>query len=232
LFPDADDYVAGMRMIVGICACLLWLGSASFSAPKPHSVSFGKWTSIKLIQEGEDKRTNDLRVRPLLVDGRTKEFTTGQLHDVTERTFVVQRVYRLNDSLPQETGAIHWLWQRGGWLLVDRVTGKVQTILLPAFDPYSSDVNWFRDYAAYCGISDDGQKPFAVVAQLGRRKPVLKKALADPSDGKDFECATPIWQRDPARVIFEPSNQAKFTYTVRSRAVDLVSDSDADDGEE
>jgi hypothetical protein len=108
----------------------------------------------------------------------------------------------------------------------------VQTILLPAFDPYSSDVNWFRDYAAYCGISDDGQKPFAVVAQLGRRKPVLKKALADPSDGKDFECATPIWQRDPARVIFEPGNQAKFTYTVRSRAVDLVSNSEADDGEE
>lgn len=61
---------------------------------------------------------------------------------------MVQRVFRLNDSLRQETGAIHWFWQRGGWLLVDRSTGKVQTDLLPAFDPYSSDVNWFRDYAA------------------------------------------------------------------------------------
>jgi hypothetical protein len=218
-------------MVTRICAGVLLLGSRSLSAAKPHFVGFGKWTSIKLVLEGEEKRTKDLRVRPLLVDGRTKEFTTGQLHDVTERTFVVQRAYRLNDSLPQETGAVHWLWQRGGWLLVDRVTGKVQTILLPAFDPYSSDVNWFRDYAAYCGISDDGQKPFAVVAQLGRRKPVLKKALVDPSDGKDLECATPIWQRDPARVTFEPKNEAKFTYTVRSRAVDFIS-SDADEGEE
>jgi len=97
-----------MRMATGICAGVLLLGSTPLSAAKPHFVGFGKWTSIKLIQEGEDKRTGD---------------------------------------------------------------------------------------------------------------------------GKDFECATPIWRRDPARVIFEPKNQAKFTYT-RSRAVDLVSNSDADDGEE
>ena len=219
-----------MRKIIGTCACLLGLGSATFSAPKPHSVSFGKWSSIKLIDEGEEKQI-DLRVRPLLVDGRIKEFTVGQPHDVTERTFVVQRVYRLNDSLPQETGAIHWSWQRGGWLLVDRSTGKVQTILLPAFDPYSSEVNWFRDYAAYCGISDDAQKGFAMVAQLGRRKPLLKKTLADSTDPQEFQCKAPIWQRDPARVTFEPRNEARFTYTVRSRAVDLLSN-DTDEGEE
>jgi hypothetical protein len=217
-------------MMTGICACFLWLGSAAFSATKLHSVGFGKWTSIRLAEEGAEKRL-DVRTRPLLVDGRIKEFIVGQPHDVTEWTFVVQRVYRLNDSLPQETGAIHWLWQRGGWLLVNRSTGKVQPILLPAFDPYSSDANWFRDYAAYCGVSDDGQKSFAIVAQLGSKKPLLKKPLADSSAGQDFECKTPIWQRDPARVIFEPKNEAKFTYTVKSRAVDLLS-SDADEGEE
>jgi hypothetical protein len=94
---------AGMKMIVRICACVLLLGSASFSVPKPHSVGFGRWTSIKLIEEGEEKQI-DISVRPLLVDGRTREFIVGQPHDVTERTFVVQRVYRLNDSLAQETG--------------------------------------------------------------------------------------------------------------------------------
>ncbi len=218
---------------MGICACLVLLGSASFSAPKPHSVGFGRWASIKLIQEGVEQGTIDLRVRPLLVDGRTKEFTFGQPHDVTERTFVVQRIYRLNDSLPQEAGAVHWFWQRGGWLLVDRVTGKLQPLPLPAFDPYSSDVNWFRDYAAYCGVSDDGQKSFAVVAQLGRRRPLLKKTLGGSTDGPEFRCKAPIWQRDPARVTFDPKNEAKFTYTVRNRAVDLMTeDEDRQGGEE
>jgi hypothetical protein len=84
--------------IIGICACLLWPGSASFSAPKPHSVSFGKWASIRLIEEGEEKQI-DLRVRPPF-GGRTKEFTVGQPQDVTEQRFVVQRVYRWNGSPP------------------------------------------------------------------------------------------------------------------------------------
>ena len=42
---------------------------------------------------------------------------------MTDRSFVVRRVLRLNDSLPgDKTG--HWVWQRGPWLLVDRVTGR------------------------------------------------------------------------------------------------------------
>src|SRR5205823_1297807 len=99
--------------------------------------------------------------------------------DVTERTFVVQRMFRLNDSLPQDSGPTHWRWDRGGWLLVDRVSGKVQPIPLSEFDPAVSSVNWFRDYAAYCGISDDAQKHFAMIIQLGKRKALLKKSLAD-----------------------------------------------------
>ena len=220
-------------MIIGICGCLLFLQGESFSVTKAHTVSFGKWMSIKMNEDGENPRTIDLRVRPLLVDGRTKEFTAGLAHDVTERTFTVQRVYRVNDALPQESGATHWLWQHGGWLLVDRVTGKVQTILLPAFDPYVSAVNWFRDYAAYCGISDEGQKAFAIVAQLGHRKPLLKKTLTDSGDGRDPACPAPVWHRDPARVTFEPKNEAKFTYAVRSRAVDMATeDEDRQESEE
>jgi hypothetical protein len=94
-------------------------------------------------------------------------------------------------------------------------------------------VNWFRDYAAYCGISDDAQRGFAIVAQFGRRKPLLKKTLAASTDGQEFKCKAPIWQRDPARVTFEPKNEAKFTYAVRSRAVDLATeDEDRQGGEE
>ena len=55
--------------------------------------------------------------------------------------------------------------------------------------------SWYRDYAAYCGVSDDGKKLFAIVFQIGRRKPVLKKALGEAGggDGPDSECPAPGW---------------------------------------
>ena len=37
-----------------------------------------------------------------MVDGEVKEWTTGDAHDVTDRSFVVRRVIRLNDELPGE----------------------------------------------------------------------------------------------------------------------------------
>jgi hypothetical protein len=73
----------------------------------------------------------------------------------------------------------HWRWQRGGWLRVDRVTGRISQIPLPEFDPYYSTASWYRDYVAYCGVSEDGEKLFVIVAQLGRRKPIFKKALGN-----------------------------------------------------
>lgn len=118
--------------------------------------------------------------------------------------------------------ALRWRWERGGWLLVNRVTGKMQLIPLPEFDPYSSAVAWFRDYAAYCGLSDDGKKISAIIVQLGRRKPLLKKLVADTSgEMPDSECAAPAWERAPSRVTFEPKGEPKFTFTVPTRAVDL-----------
>ena len=175
---------------------------------------------------GEDERTAlDLKVRALLVDGQNKEFITGPPHDVTNRTFVVQRVFRLNDSLPQETVPARWRWERGGWLLVNRVSGKMQLVPLPEFDPYNSEAVWFRDYAAYCGVSDDGKKVSAILVQLGRRKPLLKKALGGAgADMQEAKCGAPIWQRAPSRVTFEPKGEQKFTFTVPTRAVELVTE--------
>ena len=81
----------------------------------------------------------------------------------------------------RKIAAPRWQWQRGGWLLVDRLTGRISPINLPEFDAFYSAASWYRDYVAYCGVSDDGKKTYAMVAQLSRRKPVLKKELS--SDG-------------------------------------------------
>jgi hypothetical protein len=212
---------------------ILLSGNALFAVPKPHVISFGKWTAAKWYV-GPQAKPLDVKIRALYVDTRLKEYTTGLPHEVTDRLFVVRRMFRLNDTLPRETAATtRWTWERGGWLLVDRVTGRVTQIALPEFDPFYSTPSWYRDYIAYCGVSDDGKKLFAVVAQLGRRKPILKKALgeADGDDMPDSECPAPEWQRQPTRVTFEPLENQKLTYSVRGHAVDVVNDAEEDDDE-
>ena len=46
---------------------------------------------------------------------------------------------------------------------VDRLTGRVSQLNLPEFDPFYSTASWYRDYIAYCGVSEDGKKLYAVV---------------------------------------------------------------------
>ena len=204
--------------------CVLWCAPPGTAATKTHAVVFGRWTTIQ-PSAGD---TEGVRIRSLLVDGKTKEVTTGQAHEVTDRTFVVQRMVRVNDSLPQESGPTRWRWERAGWVLVDRMTGRVQPVVLAEFDSDGSQVSWFRDYAAYCGRSDDGQKEFAVIAQVGKRRPLLKKALGEANL---TGCPAPVWQRDPVRVTFATRNDPKLTFTVSSRFVDLATE-DESDGEE
>jgi hypothetical protein len=203
----------------------------ALAAPKTHVVGFGKWTQAKWYV-GPEGKPIDLKIRALYVDTRLKEYTTGVPHEVTDRLFVVRRMFRVNDLLPAETSASpRWLWERGGWLMVDRVTGRVTQINLPEFDSFYSTTSWYRDYIAYCGVSDDGKKLFAVVAQLGRRKPMLKKALGEAyaDDMPDSECPAPAWQRQPPRVTFEPEENQKLTFAVRGHAVDVVNDAEDDE---
>lgn len=207
--------------------CILLLHFTAVAATKPHVVTIGRWTSISVRNEDSEGPLTTVKIRPLYVDGRTKEFTIGMAHDVTERIFLVQRIYRMNDSLPQQIGPTQWQWQRGGWLLVDRVSGKVQQLALSEFDPDSSAANWFRDYAAYCGISDDRQTLFAVIVQIGRRKPLLKKSIGDAHDA----CAPPVWARDPIRVTFAKTPDQKLTFSVKSRAVDAIVQDESEGGE-
>jgi hypothetical protein len=198
---------------------------------KPHVIVFGKWTAVKLSSDLDQNRPDDLKIRPLYVDTRLKEFTFGIPHEVTEQLFVVRRVVRVNDTLPQET-TVRWSWQRSGWLVVDRITGHISQASLPEFDPDSSSASWYRDYVAYCGISDDGHKLSAIVMQLGRRKPVLKKPLGEAAneEASGAECALPAWQRAPMRVSFVSQADQKFTFAVRGHTVEVVSDDDSEEG--
>src|ERR1700720_3293516 len=162
-----------------VLVLLISVANIGAAAAKPHVFTFGRWISVPWLPGGKAHTPVTLKVRGLSLDGRVREYTLGLPHEVTERLFVVQRAFRVNDSLPSEPASSpHWLWQRGGWLIVDRVTGHIAAIALPEFDAYYSAATWYRDYIAYCGISEDGKQLYAVVAQLGRRKAVLKKLLA------------------------------------------------------
>ncbi|HWH61566.1 MAG TPA: hypothetical protein VN682_28340 [Terriglobales bacterium] len=220
-----------MRTLAGICVFAFLVTGTGSAASKPHAVGFGKWSEVKVLVGDDESTPAEMKIRPLIVDGRVKEFTTGIAHDVTDRIFVVQRAYRLNDLLPQESGSSRWRWQRGGWLLVDRTSGRVQAIALPAFDAYYSQVSWFRDYAAYCGLSDDASMRFSVVVQLGRRKPLLKKSVGEKSNAPaNASCPPPVWARAPVRVTFDAPGEAKFAFIVRTQAVDLVTEEDDEGG--
>jgi hypothetical protein len=197
-------------------------------AAKQHVITFGKWISVQWFAGTNDSKPLILKVRALIVDGRLKGYVLGSPHEVTERLFVVRQVSRINDSLPSEQGNPRWQWERGGWLLVDRMTGHISPVNLPEFDTFYSAETWFRDYVAYCGLSDDGKKVYAIVVQIGRRKPVMKNSLAGATvsdEGRpDSACAQPLWQRRPVRVSFEVSGGTRQTFAIRGHVVDLVND--------
>ena len=194
------------------------------AASKPHVVGLGRPLPVKLfLGTGKDSGIG-ITVRALYVDSKLKEFTTGPAHDVTDRQFVVRRAFRINDALPDDPRSTpKWLWQRGTWLLVDRASGKITQLRLPDFDTFYSDVSWYRDYAAYCGTAGGGERLVAVVAQIGTRKALYRKELGQVGDGDlpDSQCATPHWERQPARVTFIPKAGAKFTVSVSGRVGDL-----------
>jgi hypothetical protein len=219
------------RPILLCIALFLLLPAPMFAVTKghPHSISFGRPLSVKLFLGPDEDHTEPMKVRSLYVGTRLTEFVTGEVHEVTDRIFVVRRAYRLNDDLPEDEGKVpHWIWERGGWLMVDRLTGRVSQLSLTEFDPFYSQASWFRDYVAYCGVSDNGEKLSAVVMQLGRRKPLLKRELgaASQSDLPGANCDPPKWEKEPTRVTFLPKAGAKQTYTIFGHAWDAAPVSD------
>ena len=119
-----------------------------------------------------------------------------------------------------------WVWQRGPWLMVDRVTGKVTALKLPDYDPGVSQVSWFRDYGAYCGLTATGKSLYAVVAQISARRPVLAKKIStfDAASQTSPACGPPDWQREPLRITFNPAGRTAVSYDIVPGSAVLVED--------
>jgi hypothetical protein len=205
-----------MRPISSCISILLLASSSCLAVPKAHTVALGKWRAVEIhLGSGEGEQ---VKVRELIIDGRTREYTTGSAHEITDRLFVVRRAYRINDALPEETKKPQqWVWRLGGWISIDRQTGHVAQLNLPAFDGDISEASWYRDYAAYCGASDDGYKTYLVVSQLGKRKPILKKEYSGAA------CIVPKWERAPSRVTFVAAGE-KTSFVVHEHSADLQPD--------
>ena len=205
---------------------------ASAAPRKAHTVYLGAAKQVPYSKAGDPSGAapgeDALRIRALLVDGVVKEWTTGDVHEITGRSFAVRRAIYINDALPGDkpTPAGHWVWQRGPWLLVDRTTGRVSAPHLPDYAPGVSQVSWFRDYAAYCGLTPSGKSLYAVVAQVAARKPVLARKLAafNAANQPVPACAAPDWQRDPLRITFHPAGMNAVSYDIVPGSAVMVED--------
>ncbi len=218
---------------------VFWCTGTIFAAgttAKVHTVSLGASRKVPYAPPDVETTETDkgsalvLKVRPLLVDGKQREWTTGEIHDVTDRSFTVRRALRINDALPSETAA-RWVWQPGPWLLVDRSTGHIAALHLPDFDAMVSDVAWFRDYAAYCGVATNARGGlYAVVAQLGARKAVVQKQIGKwpQPDRSEAICQPPRWQRGPMRVTLQPAGGEPVSFNIVG-TTSLVEEGDTDE---
>ena len=189
-------------------------------AAKMHFVSLGAvrkvpYTPPEATPDNKSEEATTLRIRPLIVDDKPREWTVGELHEVTDRTFVIRRALRINDSLPGE--AARWTWQPGPWLQVDRNSGHITPLHLPDFDPQISEVVWFRDYAAYCGLVPTLKGGvMAIVVELGTHKPVGQRVLANWPLDKPLHpvCAAAQWQRMPMRATLCLTGGEPVTFDV------------------
>ena len=232
-----------MRLLVALCLFLSLIAPPTVHAsdekkpkspkpPKVHTVVLGAGKKVPYSKEGDPAGASatekELRVRPLLVDGKVKEWTAGDSHDVTDRSFAIRRAIRLNDALPTDK-VEHWVWQRGPWLLVDRTAGHIVALHLPDYDPGVSEVAWFRDYAAYCGLTAGGKQLYAVVAQVSARKPLVAKKLKpwDPLDHPAPACALAAWQREPLQITFQPTGGTAASFDLVGLSAVLVEDGDS-----
>jgi hypothetical protein len=244
---------------VALAALFAVLPAVSAVPRKAHVVVLGATRKVAYSKAGDPAGAaadeKELKVRALLVDGVVKEWTTSDSHDVTDRSFVVRRVIKLNDALPSDqsgpgdkpaTGdkatagvkpaparaantaraASPWVWQRGPWLLVDRQTGHIIALKLPYYDPGVSQVVWFRDYGAYCGVTASGKSLYAMVAQVAARKPLLAKKLSafDPENHPEPACGPSEWQREPLRVTFHPTGKEPVSFDIVPGSAVLVED--------
>ncbi len=201
-----------------LLSCVLF--PSRVQAAKMHFVTLGPYRKVPYTppEATPDSRSEEamtLRIRPLVVDDKPREWTVGELHEVTDRTFVIRRVIHINDSLPAEPS--HWTWQPGPWLQVDRTTGHITPLHLPNFDAQISEIAWFRDYGAYCGLVPTLKGGvMATVVELGSHKAVVQHVLANWPLDKPMHpvCAPAQWQRTPMRATLKLTGGDPVTFDV------------------
>jgi hypothetical protein len=223
--------------VIGFLTTFTVLLTAHAAAPKVHTVALGAVRRVPFIAadaatDAKDDETASLRVRPLIVDGKTREWVTGDTHDITERSFVARRVLHINDALPGEKSG-RWVWQPGSWILIDRISGRVTALHLPDFDASISDVVWYRDYAAYCGIHATAKASglSAEVWQIGAHKAALSRVIAPWPQPERVRpvCLPVVWQREPMRVTVKPNGGDPVLYNVVGTSTQLVEDGEGGD---
>jgi hypothetical protein len=207
------------RLLAGCVALLLSL--VVVAAARDHTAVFGDWVNVKMFVGPERDHSVEMKIRPLYMDGDLEEFTTGQAHNIGESQFVVRRVYRLSNRMVLNGAPAPFLWQRGGWILVDRTRGRVVPLNLPDFDPFYSVASWSQDWVAYCGMSGEGTQVYGVVAKLDQRDPIVRKPLREASGSPkpDGECEAPRWDQQPGHVTFLPVGGPAVTVSIGAAPV-------------
>jgi hypothetical protein len=194
---------------------------------RSQRVAFGEPLAVSLYLGPTARSEAQMEIRPLLLRGSIERFVTGQPHPLDERYFVVRTAYRVEDVAPEDPSGLRWQWARGGWVQVDRRSGRVRDLSLPDFDPYYSEAAWHGDYAAYCGLNKDADEVLAVVARAGSRRPVLRVRLGEASglEAPDSECTQPRWWGTPdgeTRVTFVPRDKSELTYGIHGDTAEFI----------
>jgi hypothetical protein len=160
--------------VLGSPRRVTWLSASSISTPPPASND----TDTAAPPPAKNLPAHlALTIRPLLIDGRRKEWTTGAAHEITDHTFAVLQALNINDALPTDKSP-HFIWQTGAWLLIDRSTGHITPLKIPAYDSSLTGISWYRDLAAYCSVSPAGKTLSAEVFLIGSRKAAARKRVS------------------------------------------------------
>jgi hypothetical protein len=204
--------------------------------PQNRIVPFGEWISAQW-PNATGQRTLDRKVCPLFVDTRLQEYTTGTPHERTDRLFLVQRAFLLNDALPAENAPLKRAPIRtpragsgsaeAGCSSTNRPRDPSPSSTCPSSIPSIEDklVSGLRRLLRGIGKPQEALRD----SRLGRsRKPILRKDTGEPvgTDDPDSECPPAIWERTSMRVTFQPDDKQKLVFSIRSRTVDVVNDAE------
>jgi hypothetical protein len=74
---------------------------------------------------------------------------------------------------------------------------------------------------------------YAMVMQIGEKKPIVKKPLGEAKDlgMPDSQCTAPVWQKQPMCVTFLPNGGEKISFEIKGRAAELDVNSNSADEE-